>query len=369
MEPRTIQVDLGERSYDILVGTGTLDASASYRGLPRTGRAVVVTNETLAPLYGDRLRDRLRDDGADVQIIVLPDGEEHKVWSSVQAVLDAMLSTRCDRKTVVHALGGGVIGDIAGFAAACYMRGVRYVQIPTTLLAQVDSSVGGKTGINHPAGKNLIGAFHQPSRVVIDLDLLDSLPSRQFLAGLAEVIKYGVACDDEFLAWIEGNLQSLLRRDKAVLLEAVGRSCEIKARVVASDEHESGPRAVLNFGHTFAHAIEAGMGYGTWLHGEAVAAGMVLAADLSARLGSVRPVLVERLVALLDRAGLPSRAPALGTPRYLALMRADKKNEGSRLRFVLLQGPGRAVLRPVDEAEVARTLEARASGPAPRVEN
>jgi 3-dehydroquinate synthase len=369
MQARVVHVAVGERSYDIFIGGGTLGDRDSYRGVPADGKAVLVTNETLAPLYGDRVRAVLQGEGRLVETIVLPDGEEHKVWSSVLAVLDAMFSMHCDRKTVVFALGGGVLGDIAGFAAACYMRGVKYVQIPTTLLAQVDSSVGGKTGVNHSAGKNLIGAFHQPARVVIDLDLLDSLPPRQFLAGLAEVIKYGVACDEGFLTWIERNLSALLRREKGALLKAVSVSCEIKARVVAADEHELGPRAVLNFGHTFAHAIETGTGYATWLHGEAVACGMVLAADLSARLGMVGPELVERIVRVVRGAGLPVRPPALGVARYLDLMRADKKSQGGELRFVLLQGPGRAVLAPVAAAEVARTLEARASGDRAPAEN
>jgi 3-dehydroquinate synthase len=362
METRTVRVDVGPRSYDIVIGSGLLKEHGSYLASGEGDKSVLVTNQTLAPLLGERVRQTLSADGRRVEMVVLADGEEHKVWSTVQQILDAMLSMKCDRQTAVYALGGGVVGDISGFAAACYMRGVRYVQLPTTLLAQVDSSVGGKTGVNHAAGKNLIGAFHQPSRVIIDLDTLATLSNRQLVAGLGEVIKYGIACDETFLLWIESNLGRLLCKDPSALLEAVSRSCEIKARIVAADEHEGGARAILNFGHTFAHAIEAGAGYGAWLHGEAVGCGMIMAADLSARLGMIEPALVERVVRVVGAAGLPVRAPTMGAARYLELMRLDKKSRGEQLRFVLLQGAGRSVLRPVAPEQVAQTIESRATG-------
>jgi len=273
-------------------------------------------------------------------------------------VFDALLANKCDRKTTLVALGGGVIGDMTGFAAATYMRGVPFVQIPTTLLAQVDSSVGGKTGINHSAGKNLIGAFHQPLAVVADVDVLATLPQRELVAGLAEVIKYGAVADDEFLTWIEANLPALLARDKAPLVQAVTRSCHIKATIVGADEREAGRRAILNFGHTFAHAIETGTGHGTWLHGEAVGCGMVMAADLSARLGLIDADHSARIARIVAAAGLPMRAPSLGVERYLNLMRMDKKAEAGHLRFVLLAGLGQAVVRGAPEAAVAATISA-----------
>ena len=359
MQTKTIHVDVGEkRSYEIVIGCGTLGDPASYPKPSKNSTAVLVTNEALAPLFGGRVRRALEGSDRRVEMVVLPDGEEYKVWSTVQHVLDAMFGWNCDRETVVYALGGGVVGDTAGFAAACYMRGVRYVQLPTTLLAQVDSSVGGKTGVNHASGKNLIGAFHQPSRVVVDLDSLDSLPHRQLVAGLAEVIKYGVACDEAFLTWIESNLDALLRKDKPSLLEAVTRSCEIKARIVAIDERESGVRAILNFGHTLAHAIETGTGYGRWLHGEAVGCGMVFACELSARLQMIERSLVDRVERIVKAAGLPVRPPALGVDRYLDLMRLDKKGQAGQLRFVLLEGPGRAAIAAVNPTIVAEALEA-----------
>jgi 3-dehydroquinate synthase len=259
---------------------------------------------------------------------------------------------------VLFALGGGVVGDVTGFAAACYMRGVPFVQVPTTLLAQVDSSVGGKTAINHPLGKNMVGAFYQPMRVLADLDTLDSLPAREISAGLAEVIKYGPISDDAFLGWIETNLDALLARDKAALAFAVRRSCEIKAWVVGQDERESGLRAILNFGHTFGHAIEAGLGYGEWLHGEAVGCGMVMAADLSVRLGLIAPAYATRLTQLIERAGLPVHGPALGAARYLELMRLDKKAEGGELRFVVIDDPGHASVRPASDVLVTQVIEA-----------
>ena len=357
--PTCIPIDLGDRSYDILVGAGLLSDPASFDGLPSATAAFVVTNATVAPLYAARLAESLRGRYAQVRLIELPDGEAHKDWPSLNRIFDAMLSGGCDRKTTLFALGGGVVGDITGFAAACFMRGVPFVQVPTTLLAQVDSSVGGKTAINHPLGKNMIGAFYQPLRVIADLDTLVSLPAREVSAGLAEVIKYGPIADAGFLGWIEQNLDALLAREPNALAHAVRRSCEIKAQVVAQDERENGLRAILNFGHTFGHAIETGLGYGEWLHGEAVGCGMVMAADLSARLGWIDAAYVNRLAALVERAGLPVRGPALGTDRYLELMRHDKKSQAGQIRFVLIESPGRAGVHAVPDALVRQVIEAR----------
>jgi len=356
----SIHVDAAQVGYDILIGSGGLDDPASFlRANSAASVAVVVTNDTLAPMYGRRVARSLTSAGWRVETVSLPDGEAYKVWSSVQLILDAMVALRCDRDSMVVALGGGVVGDIAGFAAACFMRGVRHTQVPTSLLAQVDSSVGGKTGINHPQGKNLIGAIHPPCRVVIDLEVLSTLPEREFAAGLAEIIKYGAACDPGFLDWIEANLEGLRKRSTPVLLEAVRRACEIKARIVAVDERELGLRAILNFGHTFAHAIETGLGHGQWLHGEAVGCGMLLAADLSSRMGRIDADLVRRLETIVHAAGLPVHSPPLGIPRYLDLMGMDKKRQGGQIRFVLLDGPGRSSVAAVDLSWVVASLEAR----------
>jgi len=357
-EPLVVPVDTGSKHYDILIGSGLLDAPASWQGLPRAAQALIVSNTAVAPLYAERLRQALAAHYGTVALLELPDGEQFKDWVTLNRVFDRLLGDGSDRNTVLFALGGGVVGDLTGFAAACYMRGVPFVQVPTTLLAQVDSSVGGKTAINHPAGKNMIGAFHQPQRVVCDLDTLRTLPQRELCAGLAEVIKYGPVADDEFLAWIEAHLDALLARDVPSLAYAVRRSCEIKAWVVGLDERESGLRAILNFGHTFGHAIEAGLGYGQWLHGEAVACGMIMAADLSARLGLIDAAFAQRLAALIGRAGLPMRGPALGAERYLELMRVDKKSQGGEIRFVLLDAPGRAVVRAAPDALVREVLAA-----------
>jgi 3-dehydroquinate synthase len=292
--------------------------------------------------------------------VLLPDGEAYKTWESLNRIFDALLSKGCDRKTVMYALGGGVIGDMTGFAASAFMRGVPFVQVPTTLLAQVDSSVGGKTAINHPLGKNMIGAFYQPQRVICDLDSLKTLPARELSAGLAEVIKYGPIADMGFLAWIETNLSALLARQPEALAYAVRRSCEIKASVVGQDERESGLRAILNFGHTFGHAIEAGMGYGRWLHGEAVGCGMLMAARLSARAGLTDDAFVQRLTALVKAAGLPVRAPVLdledNASRYISLMRHDKKSDAGEIRFVLVDGLGRAEVRDAPDAHVVEVI-------------
>ena len=354
----TVPIELGERRYDIHIGSGLLADGSVWSGLPPATTALIVTNQIVAPLYAGALKAALTLHYPRVLVLELPDGEAHKDWDALNRIFDTLLGAGCDRKTVLFALGGGVVGDVTGFAAASYMRGVPFVQVPTTLLAQVDSSVGGKTAINHPRGKNMIGAFYQPVRVIADLDSLDSLPDREIAAGLAEVIKYGPISDNAFLGWIEANLDALLARDKAALAHAVRRSCEIKAWVVGQDERESGLRAVLNFGHTFGHAIEAGLGYGQWLHGEAVGCGMVMAADLSARLGLIEPAYAQRLARLIERAGLPVRGPALGAARYLELMRLDKKAEGGEIRFVVIEAPGRAGVRAASDEIVAEVIAA-----------
>jgi 3-dehydroquinate synthase len=361
-ETIVVPMQTGTQRYDIRIGSGLLDQAESWLDLPRAARALIVTNATVAPHYAERLRLALAGHYAALSTIELPDGEQFKDWSTLNLIFDRLLGDGCDRHTVLFALGGGVVGDITGFAAACYMRGVPFVQVPTTLLAQVDSSVGGKTAINHPAGKNMIGAFYQPQRVVCDLETLQSLPQRELCAGLAEVIKYGPIADAEFLAWIEEHLDALLAREPHALVHAVRRCCEIKAWVVGQDERESGLRAILNFGHTFGHAIEAGLGFGRWLHGEAVACGMVMASALSAQLGLVPPAFVERMQRLLRRAGLPVHGPALGAERYLQLMRVDKKAQGGEIRFVLIEAPGKAVLRAAPDALVQRVLAEHAAG-------
>lgn len=356
-----IQIDLGERSYPIVIGSGLLGSSLTYQGIPKAATALVVSNTTVAPLYAAQLTEALRRRYDKVLQVILPDGEIHKDWPTLQLIFDALLENGCDRKTVLFALGGGVVGDMTGFAAASYMRGVPFVQVPTTLLAQVDSSVGGKTAINHPLGKNMIGAFYQPLQVVCDLDVLSTLPSRELSAGLAEIIKYGPIADMAFLEWIEANLENLLAREPAAMAHAIRRSCEIKAWVVSQDERESGLRAILNFGHTFGHAIESGLGYGEWLHGEGVGCGMVMAAHLSERLGLVDRFFVERLTRLVLRAGLPVRAPVLSTSdnagRYLELMRIDKKSEAGEIRFVVIDGPGQAAVRSAPDALVRGVID------------
>jgi 3-dehydroquinate synthase len=341
---QVVTIDLGERSYPIAIGTGLLDQAATYAALPSAAQAVIVSNDVVAPLYEPALRGVLEQRYRSVRTVVLPDGEAHKDWQTLNLIFDDLLSGGCDRKTVLFALGGGVIGDMTGFAAASYMRGVPFVQVPTTLLSQVDSSVGGKTAINHPLGS------------------LDTLPVRELSAGLAEVIKYGPIADMDFLAWLEENMDALLARDRAALAHAIQRSVEIKAWVVGQDEKEAGLRAILNFGHTFGHAIEAGMGYGNWLHGEGVGAGMVMAAELSQRLGLVDAAFVQRLRVLIGRAGLPVRGAVLDAAdnagRYLDLMRVDKKSEAGEIRFVLIDGPGKAVMRSAPDALVREVIDA-----------
>ncbi len=356
-EVTTLQVDLGERAYPIYIGQGILGDPELYRRHIPARQVMVVSNETVAPLYLSRLTDAL--DGFQVASVILPDGEEYKTLEVWQQIFDALLAERFNRSCTVVALGGGVVGDMAGFAAACYQRGVHFVQVPTTLLAQVDSSVGGKTGVNHPAGKNMIGAFYQPRCVVIDTATLDTLDDRQLSAGIAEVIKYGLIDDPEFFAWLEQNMERLLAREPAALAHAIERSCRDKAEVVAADEREAGRRALLNLGHTFGHAIETGVGYGEWLHGEAVAAGICMAMDLSRRLGWVSAADLERVVALMQRARLPVMPPEeLGSDRFLELMAVDKKVLDGRIRLVLPERLGHSrVTEAFDPDLLRQTLE------------
>ncbi|NQW81882.1 MAG: 3-dehydroquinate synthase [Polaromonas sp.] len=357
-----VRIELAERSYDILIGSQLLGRPETYAGLPRASTALIVSNTTVAPLYAAQLQDALQTHYAKVLLVSLPDGEVYKDWPTLQLIFDALLENSCDRKTVLFALGGGVVGDMTGFAAASYMRGVPFVQIPTTLLAQVDSSVGGKTAINHPLGKNMIGAFYQPQRVICDLGVLATLPPRELSAGLAEIIKYGPIADMDFLDWIEAHIDDLRAGDSAALAHAVKRSCEIKAFVVGQDEREAGLRAILNFGHTFGHAIESGMGYGAWLHGEGVGCGMVMAAELSQRLGLIDAALVARLRRLVARAGLPTVGPTLDAAdnagRYMALMQVDKKADAGELKFVVIDGPGSAIVRGAPDALVREVIDA-----------
>lgn len=353
----TVRVGLGERAYSIAIGAGVLDDASLVAPQVSGRRVALITNETVAPLLHARFARTLANAGGETASLILPDGEETKNWHTLQRIIDWMLGERFGRDVTVAALGGGVIGDLAGFAAAVYQRGVRYVQVPTTLLAQVDSSVGGKTGINHPLGKNLVGAFHQPGLVIADIAVLDSLPDRELRAGVAEVVKYGFALDGELVAWLESNIDRLIARDRDALIHAVRRCCELKAGVVAADERESGVRALLNFGHTFGHALEAAQGYGIWLHGEAVAAGMVMAADLSVKLGLLDRQALQRLRALLIRTGLPVSNPGIAMDRLIALMRGDKKVEGGRLRLVLLRSVGGAEVRAdVSETRIAESI-------------
>ena len=381
----TVQIDLDTRSYPIRIGSGLLGQPETWAGLPKARQAVIVTNTTVQPLYAAQLEQALAPHYAQVRTVALPDGEQYKTWESLNQIFDALLGGQCDRKTVLFALGGGVVGDMTGFAAACYMRGVPFVQVPTTLLAQVDSSVGGKTAINHPLGKNMIGAFYQPRRVVCDMDTFATLPDRELSAGLAEVIKYGPIADMAFFEWLEQNMEKLRARDADALRVAVRRSCQIKAWVVGQDEQESGMRAILNYGHTFGHAIEAGLGFGTWLHGEAVGCGMVLATELSARLGLVDGAFVQRVRNLVQRAGLPVLAPQLeedspasasasasasngngngngaNTEAWLHHMRVDKKAEAGQIRFVVIAQPGEAALATAPDALVAEVITAHSN--------
>jgi 3-dehydroquinate synthase len=357
-----LRIELGARSYSIVLGQNLLAHSTTWAQLPAAHTALIVTNDLVGPLYAQILERALQAHHPRVLVHTLPDGEEHKDWQHLQTIFDTLLRHQADRHTVLYALGGGVVGDMTGFAAACYMRGVPFVQVPTTLLSQVDSSVGGKTAVNHALGKNMIGAFYQPQRVVCDTALLQSLPPREYAAGLAEIIKLGPIVDPDFFAWLEQSMPALVAREPQVLQLALRRSCEIKAWVVAQDETEQGMRAWLNFGHTFGHAIEAGMGYGQWLHGEAVAAGMVLAARLARQLGHDGTI-YDRLLRLLQAAGLPVDAPALPgvaanaqAARYLALMRGDKKAHAAAVRYVLVPRMGQAEVVAVPDDEVLAML-------------
>lgn len=340
---QTLNVELAERSYPIHIGEDLLSQPDLILPHLKRKQVAVVTNTTVGPLYLDKLCNPLRDRGVSVIPIVLPDGEQYKNAEVLGKIYDALLENRCERHTTLIALGGGVIGDMTGYAAATFLRGVPFIQVPTTLLSQVDSSVGGKTGINHPLGKNIIGAFWQPKLVLADTTTLNTLPDRELSAGIAEIIKYGLIRDIEFFNWLEANMTKLMARDPAALAYAIRRSCENKAEVVAADERESGERALLNLGHTFGHAIEAGMGYGVWLHGEGVAAGTLLAADLSRRMGWLTDTDVERIAAIHRAANLPTVAPSLGTAAYLELMGLDKKVQDGKIRLILLQAIGKAV--------------------------
>lgn len=354
---RSLEVALGERSYPIEIGGGVLGQAGER--LIRLGahRVVVVSNATVAAHHLPPLRASLLAEGIRCDVILVPDGEAHKNWSTLHDVLTRLLELKAERSTFLLALGGGVVGDLAGFAAAIYQRGMPYVQLPTTLLAQVDSSVGGKTAVNHEHGKNMIGAFYQPRAVLIDTDCLATLPDRELAAGLAEVIKYGAIRDATFFEWLEANIEGLRARDSAAMVHAIHRSCSVKAEIVGADERESGERALLNFGHTFGHAIETASGYGTWLHGEAVAAGMVVAARVSERVRSFPAAEVGRLERLVGRAGLPTAPPRIPLERWLELMGRDKKVEQGALRFVLLDAIGRSlVCTEVDAAVLGGVL-------------
>ncbi|MBI1904802.1 MAG: 3-dehydroquinate synthase [Rhodocyclales bacterium] len=340
----TLNVALGERSYPIHIGQGLIGDAAPFSQVLRSRRVMIVTNDTVGPLYLDPLTQSLVAAGIQVDGVVLPDGEQYKNWATLMQVFDALLESRCERSTTLVALGGGVVGDMGGFAAATYQRGMPFIQVPTTLLAQVDSSVGGKTAINHPLGKNMIGAFYQPRMVLADVSTLRTLPDRELKAGLAEVIKYGLIRDGEFLVWLEANMERLVGRDTDALMFAIQRSCRNKADIVAADETEQGVRALLNLGHTFGHAIETALGYGVWLHGEAVAAGTMMAAALSHRLGWLSERDVARIEALFVKAGLPVHGPDLASADYLRLMAHDKKVEAGDMRLVLPRGIGHAVV-------------------------
>jgi 3-dehydroquinate synthase len=350
---KTLNVDLGERSYPIFIGSQLLGKPELVVPYIRGTQVMIVSNETVAPLYLEQTQAAFRD--FECRTVILPDGEQYKNLQILDRVFDALLTNQFDRHCTLVALGGGVIGDMTGFAAACYQRGVDFIQIPTTLLAQVDSSVGGKTGVNHPLGKNMIGAFHQPRCVVIDTDTLETLEDRQLSAGLAEIIKYGLIRDSDFVAWLEDNMHKLLARAKAEIAYAIETSCQSKATVVAEDERESGVRALLNLGHTFGHAIETGAGYGVWLHGEAVGTGMLMAADLSMRQGWISPQDVQRVENLIDKALLPTRAPAnMDFDRFMSIMAVDKKVRAGKINLVLLRAVGDAFVTSEFDPDLLR---------------
>jgi 3-dehydroquinate synthase len=354
----TLSVALGDRSYPIFIGVDLLSHSHLYLPHIHGQQVFIVTNETIAPIYLDNVKNSLAD--LNVASVVLADGEAHKNLTTLNEIFTALLAEKHNRTTTLIALGGGVIGDMTGFAAACYQRGVNFIQIPTTLLSMVDSSVGGKTGVNHAMGKNMIGAFYQPQAVIADISLLKTLPAREVSAGLAEVIKYGLISDYDFFVWLEQNIELLMQGNEAALTYAVLRSCKNKAEVVAQDEHESGVRAILNFGHTFGHAIETAQGYGNWLHGEAVAAGMVMAADLSKRRGDISAQDLSRIIHLLERAKLPTKAPQdMTAEQFVELMGVDKKVLDGRLRLVLLASLGKAIITSdIDKSLLLQTFAA-----------
>ena len=354
---KTLHVDLANRSYPIYIGTNLLEQKALFEPHLKSSTTVfIVSNTTVAPLYAKTLINTLSQLGKTVRLLELPDGESFKDWQHLQLIFDELLAHGADRQSMIIALGGGVVGDMAGFGAASFMRGIRFIQVPTSLLAQVDSSVGGKTGINHPLGKNMIGAFHQPVAVIADLNTLRTLPPRELSAGLAEVIKHGAIADADFLDWIEANTSALLACDTDAMAHAVLRSCEIKSAVVSADEREGGIRATLNFGHTFGHAIESGLGYGEWLHGEAVGCGMVMAADLSARLGHISKADAQRLKRIIASMHLPISPPKLGSQRFMELMQVDKKTEAGQIRYITLGSIGAARIQQVPDATVIETL-------------
>ncbi len=348
-----------DRSYPIYIGNGILEQVERILPYLKQKRVAIVTNETVAPFYLQKFQSAFERNQVSTVTIILPDGEHYKDWKTLNLIYDALLKQNCERKTTLIALGGGVIGDLTGFAAATYLRGIPFIQVPTTLLAQVDSSVGGKTGINHPLGKNMIGAFYQPLLVLADSATLSTLPDREFRSGIAEVIKYGLIWDDAFFSWLEENMNKLVARDLTVLNKAICRSCEIKAEIVAADEFESGVRSLLNLGHTFGHAIENAMGYGQWLHGEAVAAGTLVAAELSKRKGLIKETEIVRIKKLFQLADLPVSLPAISPNQYLDLMKLDKKVEGGKMRFILLNQIGKAaIFDNIPESLVIETMTA-----------
>ena len=360
---QTLHVELGDRTYPIHIGQGLLSMADLVLPHLKRKQVAIVTNTTVAPLYLEKLAQPLREAGVSVIPIILPDGEAYKNSETLNLIYDALLENRCERNTTLIALGGGVIGDLTGYAAATYLRGVPFIQVPTTLLSQVDSSVGGKTGINHPLGKNMIGAFYQPQVVLADIDTLNTLPARELSAGLAEVIKYGLIRDGDFFLWLERNMPQLVALNPEVLSYAIYKSCQNKAEVVAADERETGERALLNLGHTFGHAIENAMGYGVWLHGEAVAAGTMLAADLSHRMGWLNDSDINRMANIFKAANLPITAPSLGVERYLDLMGLDKKVVDGKIRFVLQQGIGKSIVSSdYDPAVLRETLSLEKHG-------
>lgn len=353
-----IDVALDDRSYPILIDGGLIDHCEALKALSKGRQVAVISDDRVGPIYATRLAAGLTGIAAKIVHVTLPDGETNKDWPTLNRIFDALLEHRFDRKSLIIALGGGVIGDMAGFAAALYQRGIEYVQVPTTLLSQVDSSVGGKTAINHPLGKNMIGSFHQPRLVISDVDTLQTLPDRELSAGLAEIIKHGLMADADYLDMIEQDLPRLLAKEPRALIRAIAGSCQIKSKVVAADEREAGVRALLNFGHTFGHAIESGMGYGQWLHGEAVGCGMLMACDLSFRLGLIEASVVERARRLLIAARLPIQGPAWSPQQYLQYMEVDKKAEQGVPRFILLESVGRARMQAVPAEALFATLRA-----------